>query len=32
VLESNFTDPNPYLDILKVFQSMTELEISVLSQ
>ena len=32
VLESNFTDPNPYLDILKVYQSMTELEISVLSQ
>jgi len=32
VLESNFTAPNPYLDILKVYQSMTELEISVLSQ
>ena len=32
VLESNFTDPNPYLDILKVYQIMTELEISVLSQ
>ncbi len=32
VLESNFTNPNPYLDILKVYQIMTELEISVLSQ
>ena len=32
VLESNFTDPNPYLDILKVHQIMTELEISVLPQ
>lgn len=32
VLESNFTDPNPYLDILKVYQIMTELEISVLPQ
>ena len=32
VLESNFTNPNPYLDILKVHQIMTELEISVLSQ
>lgn len=32
VLESNFTNPNPYLDILKVYKTMAELEISVLPQ